>query len=69
MPDLTETEENILRMIVGQMSDKEIAFALDVSENTAKTYVKGILLKLGAADRAEAVAEGFERGLLNIGED
>ena len=38
--ELTNTEKIVLRMIVGAMSNKEIAFALDVSENTVKTHVK-----------------------------
>ena len=66
MPDLTETEENILRMIVGQMSDKEIAFALDVSENTVKTHIKNIFDKIGATDRTSAAALAIKRKLVRV---
>ena len=48
--DLTPAEANVLRMIVGGMSNKEIAFALDVSENTVKTHVKNIFEKIGVSD-------------------
>jgi two-component system, NarL family, response regulator len=47
-------------------SNKEIAIALHLSEHTVKTYVKGVLSKLGAADRAGAVAVAFARGILKI---
>jgi len=40
--ELTPAESNILRMIVGGMSNKEIAFALDISENTVKSHVSNI---------------------------
>ena len=43
---LTPAETNVLGMIVGGMSNKEIAFALDISENTAKTHVKNIFDKI-----------------------
>ncbi|HTK38553.1 MAG TPA: LuxR C-terminal-related transcriptional regulator [Pyrinomonadaceae bacterium] len=66
MPDLTHTEESILRMIVGGMSDKEIAFALDVSENTAKTHIKNIFDKIGASDRTSAATLAIKRRLVKI---
>jgi DNA-binding NarL/FixJ family response regulator len=58
-----------LELLRRGLSNKDIGVALGVSENTAKAHVKGILLKLGVADRAEAVAAGFDRGLLHIGEE
>ena len=47
--DLTPTESNVLSMIVGGMSNKEIAFALDISENTVKTHVQNIFGKIGVS--------------------
>jgi DNA-binding NarL/FixJ family response regulator len=64
--DLTRTEENVLRMIVGGMSNKEIAFALDVSENTVKTHVKNIFDKIGVSDRTSAATTAIKRGLVRI---
>jgi predicted DNA-binding transcriptional regulator len=43
---LSAIEQAILRMIVGEMTDNEIAFALDISENTVKTHIKNIFGKL-----------------------
>jgi DNA-binding NarL/FixJ family response regulator len=64
--DLTRTEENVLRMIVGGMSNKEIAFALDVSENTVKTHVKNIFGKIGVSDRTSAATTAIKRGLVRV---
>ena len=62
--ELTPSESNVLRMIVGGMSNKEIAFALDVSENTVKTHAKNIFEKLGVSDRTSAATTAIKRGLV-----
>ena len=64
--DLTPAEVNVLRMIVGGMSNKEIAFALDVSENTVKTHVKNIFDKIGVSDRTSAATTAIKRGLVRV---
>ena len=64
--DLTPSESNVLRMIVGGMSNKEIAFALDVSENTIKTHAKNIFDKLGVSDRTSAATTAIKRGLVRV---
>ena len=64
--ELTATEANVLRMIVGGMSNKEIAFALDNSENTIKTHVQNIFGKIGAHDRTSAAGVAIKRGLVRI---
>jgi len=64
--DLTPTEANVLRMIVGGMSNKEIAFALDVSENTIKSHVQNIFGKLGVSDRTSAATTAMKRGLVRV---
>ena len=64
--NLTPTETNVLRMIVGGMSNKEIAFAMDVSENTAKTHVKNIFDKIGVSDRTSAATTAIKRGLVRV---
>ena len=63
---LTPTESNVLRMIVGGMSNKEIAFALDVSENTVKTHVQNIFGKIGVSDRTSAATTAIRRGLVRV---
>src|SRR5262249_27558486 len=62
--ELTPAESNILRMIVGGMSNKEIAFALDISENTVKTHARNIFDKLGVSDRTSAATLAIKRGLV-----
>jgi len=63
---LTPAETNVLGMIVGGMSNKEIAFALDISENTAKTHVKNIFDKIGVSDRTSAATTAIKRGLVRV---
>jgi DNA-binding NarL/FixJ family response regulator len=63
---LTAAEESVLRMIVGGMSNKEIAFALDISENTVKTHVQNIFGKIGVSDRTSAATTAIKRGLVRI---
>ena len=64
--ELTPTEANILRMIVGGMSNKEIAFALDVSENTVKSHIQNIFGKIGVSDRTSAATTAIKRGLVRV---
>ena len=64
--ELTPAESTVLRMIVGGMSNKEIAFALDVSENTVKSHVKNIFEKLGISDRTSAATMAIKRGLVRV---
>lgn len=64
--ELTPTEANILRMIVGGMSNKEIAFALDISENTVKTHNQNIFSKIGVSDRTSAATTAIRRGLVRV---
>jgi DNA-binding NarL/FixJ family response regulator len=63
---LTPAEANVLRMIVGGMSNKEIAYALDVSENTTKTHVRNIFDKIGVSDRTSAATTAIKRGLVRM---
>lgn len=66
MEELTPTELIVLRMIVGAMTNKEIAFSLDVSENTIKTHIKNIFDKLGVSDRTAATTTAIRRGLVRM---
>lgn len=62
----TSREIETLDLLRRGFSNKEIGQVLGISENTAKFHVKAILVKLEVADRAEAVAAAFERGLLQV---
>ncbi len=64
--ELTPAESNVLRMIVGGMSNKEIAFALDVTENTIKSHVQNIFGKIGVSDRTSAATTAIRRGLVRV---
>ncbi len=64
--ELTPAESNVLRMIVGGMSNKEIAFTLDVSENTVKSHVQNIFGKIGVSDRTSAATTAIKRGLVRV---
>lgn len=66
LEELTSAESNVLRMIVGGMSNKEIAFALDVSENTVKSHVQNIFGKIGVSDRTSAATTAIKRGLVRV---
>lgn len=66
MEELTPAEQNILRMLVGAMTNKEISFALDISENTVKTHIKNIFDKLGVSDRTAATTTAIRRGLVRM---
>lgn len=60
-PDpLTDRETEILRLMAGGFSNKEIANSLHVAEGTIKNHVSNILSKLGVRDRTRAVLKAFE---------
>ncbi len=64
-PDpLTERETEILRLMAGGYSNKEIAGSLGVAEGTVKNHVSNILSKLGVRDRTRAVLKAFELKLV-----
>jgi len=64
--ELTPAETNVLQSIVGGMSNKEIAFALDVSENTVKSHIQSIFSKIGVSDRTSAATAAIKRGLVRV---
>jgi DNA-binding NarL/FixJ family response regulator len=64
-PDpLTERETEILRLMAGGYSNKEIANSLGVAEGTIKNHVSNILSKMGVRDRTRAVLKAFEMGYI-----
>ncbi len=64
--ELTPTETRILQQIVAGKSNKEIAYDLNISENTVKTHVKNVFEKLGVSDRTSAATLAIRRGLVRI---
>lgn len=62
--ELTPREREVLQLLRKGMSNPDIGSLLGITPRTAKAHVAALLVKLQAQDRAEAVARGFERGLL-----
>jgi len=62
-PDqLTRRETEVLRMMAGGYSNREIGEALGTTEGTIKSHISSILSKMGVRDRIRAVLKGIERG-------
>ena len=64
VPVLTEREQQVLAGMSRGRSNGEIGKELFLSEDTVKTHARRLFRKLGAADRAHAVAIGFRAGLV-----
>lgn len=62
-PDrLTRRETEVLRLMAGGYSNREIAESLELSEGVVKNHVSNVLSKLGVRDRTRAVLKGIELG-------
>jgi two-component system NarL family response regulator len=65
-PSLTPRELDVLRLVSRGRTNKEMAVAMFVTEETIKSHMKGLFQKLGVHDRAEAVSLALQRGLLRL---
>lgn len=63
---LTAREADVLRHLVSGRSNKDIAVALEIGEETVKTHVSHLLAKLSVDNRAQAIAEALRRHLVSI---
>jgi DNA-binding NarL/FixJ family response regulator len=63
---LSQRELEVLRLVAAGHTNREAAAKLFITEATVKTHLLNIYTKLGVNDRAAAVAEGYNRGLLGV---
>ncbi len=61
---LSEREVEILHLLAGGLTNRQIAVRLSLAEGTVKNYVTNILGKLGARDRTQAAIRARELGLI-----
>ncbi|MBH1936423.1 response regulator transcription factor [Streptomyces sp. AV19] len=62
---LSEREAEVLRLMATGLSNVEIAERLFLGTATVKTYVAGVLAKLGVRDRTQAVVAAYETGFVS----
>jgi NarL family two-component system response regulator LiaR len=66
--ELTPRETEVLRHLVLGRTNKDIATAMAVSEETIKTHVGHLLAKLGAENRTQAIVQALKLGLVALDE-
>jgi DNA-binding NarL/FixJ family response regulator len=64
--ELSAREQEVLALLAGGKSNKDIASSLHITENTVKSHVSAILLRLNVSDRTEAVVTALQRGLVHL---
>ncbi|HTJ45492.1 MAG TPA: response regulator transcription factor [Kofleriaceae bacterium] len=64
--ELTDRETQVVTLLAEGLSNKLIADRLGISDHTAKFHVNGVMAKLGASTRTEAVVEAVRRGLVTL---
>lgn len=65
-PRLTPREYEVLDLLASGMTDREMAEALVISEESARTYTKRLLRTLGVHNRLQAVLKGMRCGMVNL---
>ena len=63
---LSAREREVLTLIAGGKSNKEIAAELGITEATVKCHVSVILMRLNVNDRTQDVVTAIQRGLVHV---
>ena len=63
---LSQREIEVLQCVARGAANKEVAYRLQISEETVKMHMKHILEKLAASDRTHAVTIGLSRGIIEL---
>lgn len=63
---LTKREEEVFSLLVKNMTTKEIAKSLDISEKTVRNHISNAMQKLGVKGRAGAVVELIKLGNITL---
>jgi len=69
IPELTQRELEVLRLVGRGLSNDEIAERLVIGEGTVKTHIGRIFEKLGVRDRPAAIVFAFDHGVVRTGDD
>ncbi|MFV2045537.1 MAG: response regulator transcription factor, partial [Anaerolineales bacterium] len=67
--ELTEREREVLELVAGGATNKEIASKLYISPNTVKVHLRNIFAKAGVGSRTEATLFAIRSGLVSLGDD
>jgi two-component system NarL family response regulator len=65
-PSLTAREISVLELVARGMTNREIATALSMGEETVKAHLKHVFSKLDVTDRTEAALTALQRGVIRI---
>lgn len=63
---LSAREIEVLELVVAGLSNKQIAYRLQIAPTTAKNHVKNILAKLNVKDRTQAATAAIQRGFVTL---
>ncbi|MCS6844195.1 MAG: response regulator [Caldilineales bacterium] len=66
LSELTEREKEVLQLLAQGLTNKEIAEALVITDNTVKRHLKSIFAKLGVSTRSAAVARALAAGVPSV---